>query len=66
VIHSRQRVVHRSGHRAVRIGNDAKLHGGSVTGRNGMAKVGFLGIENLAFLGYWVLGHWDFSLERFI
>jgi hypothetical protein len=50
----------------VGIGNDAKLHGGSVTGRNGMAKVGFLGIENLAFLGYWVLGHWDFSLERFI
>jgi 23S rRNA pseudouridine1911/1915/1917 synthase len=28
-----------------------------------MAKVGFLGIENLAFLGYWVLGDWDFRVN---
>ena len=28
----------------------------TLTGK-GMAKAGFLGIENWAFLGYWVLGH---------
>ena len=57
VIRSRQRVVHGGGHGAVGIGDDAKLHGGSVGKSNGMAKGGFLGIENWAFLGYWVLGH---------
>ena len=57
VIHPRQRGVHRGGHGAVGIGDDAKLHGGSVGKSNGMAKAGFLGVENWAFLGYWVLGH---------